>query len=159
MQTNADNYRTLIFPRSDAVAGPGPLGSRRDCALSTYHYSPIGPYRVPRAFTVQLQPRADVALITVSGELDIASAPEFEQALDQIRSEQTKLVIVDLRKLEFMDSTGLSIIVRAHQRLSESDCELTLIKGQPQVQRLLDLTGVADRLRLVSEPGELLSGR
>jgi anti-sigma B factor antagonist len=114
---------------------------------------------VQRAFTVQLQPRSDVALFTVSGELDLASAPELEQALDQVRPELTKLVIVDLRELEFMDSTGLSIIVRAHQRLSEIGCELTLIKGPPQVQRLLDLTGVADRLRLVAEPGELLNGR
>jgi anti-sigma B factor antagonist len=114
---------------------------------------------VQRAFTVQLQPRSDAALIAVSGELDIASAPELEQAFDQIRPESTKLVIVDLRELDFMDSTGLSIIVRAHQRLAESDCELTLIKGQPQVQRLLDLTGVADRLRLVAEPDELLNGR
>jgi anti-sigma B factor antagonist len=114
---------------------------------------------VQRSFTVQLQPRADVVLIAVSGELGIASAPELEQALDQIRPELTKLVIVDLRELEFMDSTGLSIIVRAHQRLSESNCELTLIKGQPQVQRLLDLTGVADRVRLFAEPGELLDER
>jgi anti-sigma B factor antagonist len=98
-------------------------------------------------------------MIVVSGELDIASAPELEQALDQIRPDVTKLVIVDLRELEFMDSTGLSIIVRAHQRLSEDGCELTLIKGPPQVQRLLDLTGVADRVRLGSEPAELLNGR
>jgi anti-sigma B factor antagonist len=98
-------------------------------------------------------------MIVVSGELDIASAPELEQALDQIRPDLTKLVIVDLRELEFMDSTGLSIIVRAHQRLSEYDCELTLIKGPPQVQRLLDLTGVADRVRLGSAPDELLNGR
>ena len=112
-----------------------------------------------RSFTVQLQPHADAAVIVVSGELDIASAPELEQVLDQIHPEQTKLVIVDLRELEFMDSTGLSIIVRAHQRLSEHDCELTLVQGPPQVQRLLDLTGVAERLRLGAEPGELLNGR
>ena len=127
--------------------------------MSTYHCSPIGPHRVQRAFTVHLQPRSDVALIVVSGELDLASAPELEQALDQIRPERNKLAIVDLRELEFMDSTGLSIIVRAHQRLAEAGCELTLIKGPPQVQRLLDLTGVADRLRLVAEPDELLNGR
>ena len=112
-----------------------------------------------RSFHVHLQPRADAALLAVSGELDIASAPELEQALAQIHPEQTKLVVVDLRGLEFMDSTGLSIIVRAHQRLSEQDCELTLVKGPPQVQRLLDLTGVAERLRLGSEPDELLDGR
>jgi anti-sigma B factor antagonist len=114
---------------------------------------------VQRSFTVQLQPRSDAVLIAVSGELDIASAPELEQMLDQVSPEQTKLVIVDLRELEFMDSTGLSIIVRAHQRLSEHGCELTLIKGPPQVQRLLDLTGVADRLRFGSEPDELLDER
>jgi anti-sigma B factor antagonist len=114
---------------------------------------------VQRSFTVKLQPHSDAALIAVSGELDIASAPELEQALDQIRPDQTKLVIVDLRELEFMDSTGLSIIVRAHQRLSEHGCELSLVKGPPQVQRLLDLTGVTERLRLGSEPSELLNGR
>jgi anti-anti-sigma factor len=114
---------------------------------------------VQRAFTVQLQPRADVALIVVTGELDIASAPELEQTLEQIHPERTKLVIVDLRELEFMDSTGLNTIVRAHRRLAECDCELTLVKGPPQVQRLLDLTGVADRLRLVAEPDELLNER
>jgi anti-sigma B factor antagonist len=103
-------------------------------------------------------PADGAALLAISGELDIASAPELARALNEIRPEQTKLVVVDLRELEFMDSTGLSIIVRAHQRLSEQDCELTLVKGPPQVQRLLDLTGVADRLRLGAEPAELLNG-
>ena len=81
-----------------------------------------------------------------------------QEELGKIHPEQTKLVVVDLREVEFMDSTGLSTIVRAHQRLSEQDCELTLVKGPPQVQRLLDLTGVAKRLRLGSEPSELLNG-
>ena len=112
-----------------------------------------------RSFHVELQPHANAALIAISGELDIASAPELEQALEAIEPEQTKLVVVDLRELEFMDSTGLSIIVRAHQRLSEQGCELTLVQGPPQVQRLLDLTGVAERLRVGAEPGELLNGR
>lgn len=112
-----------------------------------------------RSFHVHVQPHADAVLLAVSGELDIATAPELEQALDQISPEETKLVVVDLRELEFMDSTGLSTLVRAHQRLSEHDCELTLVKGPPQVQRLLDLTGVAERVRVGSEPGELLDRR
>jgi anti-sigma B factor antagonist len=114
---------------------------------------------VQRPFHVHVQPHADATLLAISGELDIATAPELEQALDQIQPEQTKLVVVDLRELQFMDSTGLSTLVRAHQRLSEHDCELTLVKGPPQVQRLLDLTGVAERLRLGSDPAELLTGR
>ena len=94
-----------------------------------------------------------MAITADSGSLSYA------QALDQISPEQTRVVVVDLRELEFMDSTGLSTLVRAHQRLSELECELTLVKGPPQVQRLLDLTGVAERVRLGADPAELLAGR
>ena len=98
-------------------------------------------------------------MIAVRGELDLASGPQLESELENVIEPGTRIVIVDLRELEFMDSTGLSIIVRAHQRLAESGCELGLVRGVPQVQRLLDLTGVAERLRLVAEPEELLNGR
>lgn len=95
----------------------------------------------------------------MSGELDLASGPELETELDRLVGPETKLVVIDLRKLDFMDSTGLSIIVRAHQRMAGEGCEMGLVKGSQQVQRLLDLTGVADRLRLVDTPEELLNGR
>ena len=97
-----------------------------------------------------------VAVVAVGGELDLASGPELEVELDQINGPETRLVVVDLRELGFMDSTGLSILVRAHQRLADEGCEMALAKGSQQVQRLLDLTGVAERLRLVDTPEELL---
>ena len=112
--------------------------------------------------SVQNQFRVDVrrddtsAVVAVSGELDLASGPELEAELDRLSGPETKLVVIDLRKLDFMDSTGLSIIVRAHQRMAGEGCEMGLVKGSQQVQRLLDLTGVADRLRLVDTPEELL---
>ena len=46
-------------------------------------------------------------------------------------------MIVDLRELEFMDSTGLSILVRAHQRADENSQRFALVKGPQQVERLL----------------------
>ena len=110
-------------------------------------------------FQVQVRKEGSAALIAVRGELDLASGPELESELEKVSPPETTLVVVDLRELEFMDSTGLSIIVRAHQRLADQGCELGLVKGSPQVQRLLDLTGVAERLRLVAAPEELLDGR
>jgi anti-anti-sigma factor len=98
-------------------------------------------------------------VIAVAGELDLATGPELEAELQDISTSETTLVVVDLRKLEFMDSTGLSIIVRAHQRLTGEGCELGLVQGSSQVQRLLDLTGVTDRIVLVARPEELLNGR
>jgi anti-anti-sigma factor len=113
---------------------------------------------VQSQFRVQVQRRGRAAVIAVAGELDLASGPELEAQLHQISAADTELVVVDLRELEFMDSTGLSIIVRAHQRLTGEGCTLGLVRGSPQVQRLLDLTGVADRIALVTQPEELLNG-
>jgi anti-sigma B factor antagonist len=113
---------------------------------------------VQSQFRVDVRTEGQAAVIVVRGELDLASSPALEEQLEQLWGSETKLLVIDLRELEFMDSTGLSIIVNAHQRLAEDGRELSLVRGPQQVQRLLDLTGVAERLRLVDSPEELLDG-
>lgn len=95
-------------------------------------------------------------VIAVSGELDLASSPALQEEIDRVASSDSKMLIIDLRKLDFMDSTGLSVLVRAHQRAEEQGRQLAMVKGPQQVQRLLSLTGVADRLTLVDAPEDLL---
>ncbi len=108
-------------------------------------------------FKVDVRDGDDAVVLDVSGELDLASSPALEQALESASVKETPLVIVDLRRLEFMDSTGLSVLVRAHQRAAESGRRFAVVRGPQQVQRLLTLTGVADRLTLADSPEELLS--
>jgi anti-anti-sigma factor len=109
-------------------------------------------------FRVEVRSEGQAALVVVSGELDLASGPELEQTLERLSEPPTELLVIDLREVEFMDSTGLSIIVKAHQRFADAGRRLALVRGTSQVQRLLDLTGVADRLPLVDSPEELLDG-
>lgn len=109
-------------------------------------------------FRVEVRSEGTAAVVVVSGELDLASGPELEQTLEQLAEQPTELLVIDLRAVDFMDSTGLSIIVKAHQRFADAGRQLALVRGTPQVQRLLDLTGVAERLPLVDSPEELLSG-
>jgi anti-sigma B factor antagonist len=111
---------------------------------------------VQNQFQVEVRRNGAAAVVSVSGELDLASGPELEAELDQLTGPDVQLVVIDLRRLDFMDSTGLSILVRAHQRLAAEGAEMGLVRGSQQVQRLLDLTGVAERLRLVDAPEELL---
>jgi len=103
-------------------------------------------------FNVERHDGAEAVVIEVSGELDLASSPALEQELERGAGSEAELLVVDLRRLEFMDSTGLSVLVRAHQRAAEADRRFVVVKGPPQVQRLLDLTGVAERLTLVDSP-------
>jgi anti-anti-sigma factor len=106
-------------------------------------------------FEVQVRDGDQAVVIAVSGELDLASSPSLERELERRAASGAELVIVDLRQLEFMDSTGLSVLVRAHQRTAERGQRLAVVKGPQQVQRLLSLTGVAERLTLVDSPEEI----
>ena len=109
-------------------------------------------------FSVEMRNGDQAVLIGVSGELDLASSPELEAELERATSSDLELVVIDLRKLEFMDSTGLSVLVRAHQKATQNGKRFAIVKGPQQVQRLLSLTGVAERLTVVDEPEELLAG-
>jgi anti-sigma B factor antagonist len=112
---------------------------------------------VQSQFRVEVRSEGQTTVIAVRGELDLASSPALQEELDRVAASDATLLIIDLRNLDFMDSTGLSVLVRAHQRTEEQGRQLAMVKGPQQVQRLLSLTGVADRLKLVDSPEELLS--
>ncbi len=95
-------------------------------------------------------------MVEVSGELDLASSGALEEELLRITDSGAEQVIVDLRQLEFMDSTGLGTLVKGYQRAAGAGQRFALVRGSEQVQRLLSLTGVADRLELADELEELL---
>ncbi len=85
--------------------------------------------------------------IALSGELDIAVAPEFEAALRRALAE-SKSVIVDLDQLVFMDSSGLHRLAAAGARARQSGVRLVVAHPTPSVRRLLDLTGMSEVLEI-----------
>jgi anti-anti-sigma factor len=111
---------------------------------------------MPSDFAVQTHITGSTAVLAVSGELDLISRPALEHAIDRLSESDLELVIVDLRGLEFMDSTGLHALVQAHNQAQESGRRFALVRGREQVQRLFDLTGVSDSLTVVDAPDQLL---
>lgn len=109
-------------------------------------------------FRVELRTEDRAAVLAISGELDLSSTPELETHLAEAFRSATKVVIVDLRELDFIDSTGLSALVRANQQAQDAGCEFGIVNGGAQVRRLLSLTGVTERLRVADQPEEFLSG-
>jgi len=79
--------------------------------------------------------------VTVRGELDLASADQLEATLAAVSAEAS-VVVLDLRDLAFMDSTGLQVIVRTERRLREQKRRLTLVRGPSQIQRLFLMAGL-----------------
>jgi anti-sigma B factor antagonist len=93
--------------------------------------------------------------LELTGELDISSAPVLEEALGRIEAGQPSLLLVDLRGLEFMDSTGLRTLVSANQRARAQDRRLAIVRGPEQVDRIFSVTRLDERFEIVDDPAAL----
>jgi len=85
-----------------------------------------------------------VRTISVRGELDLSTAPDLETPLEQALESEKGSVLIDLSQCEFIDSTGIALIVRAWQRLDggEDGRNLVLCSQNDQVRRVLEITGL-----------------
>jgi anti-sigma B factor antagonist len=97
-----------------------------------------------------------VTTVTVSGELDLVSSPAFEAELNRAADSDCDVIVVDLRTLDFMDSTGLHILFKGHQRAHDSGRGFAVTRGGDQVDRLLALTAIGDVMRIVDSPEQAL---
>jgi anti-sigma B factor antagonist len=107
-------------------------------------------------FRVDVRNEDRAVVFAIEGELDLASSPTLEQEIDRVSDDDVDLLIVDLRELRFMDSTGLHALVKANKRAKESGRKFAVVQGGAQIQRLLSLTGVDELLTVAQSPEELL---
>jgi anti-anti-sigma factor len=84
--------------------------------------------------------------LLLTGELDIATAPELEARAEQLCAGHADEVVLDLSQLEFLDSAGLNAILRVRALCQEHLCEFGLTPGAQPVQRLFEITRLIDRL-------------
>lgn len=99
--------------------------------------------------SIDTQWRGDSARVTIAGELDMSHALRVEQELRAVEQQRPKVVVLDLEELEFMDSTGLRLVLSAHARAERQGRRLAIIQGGDAVRRLFRLAGVSDRLDLL----------
>lgn len=101
----------------------------------------------------------NVAVVALSGELDVAGTALLEHELDRIAADHDAAgLVLDLRSLDFMDSTGLRLMVLADDRAKAEGRAFSLVRGQPDVHRVFEITRMTDRLRFVEPPAEAGAG-
>jgi anti-sigma B factor antagonist len=82
-----------------------------------------------------------IPVVTVSGEVDLATAPALERTLRDAAEDQTGEVIVDLTCCSFLDSRGLTALLATRKRLAHSDRWLGLVLSNPHVLKIFQITG------------------
>jgi anti-sigma B factor antagonist len=104
--------------------------------------SPQAP--VPGQLVIEKTQEADAIVLTLSGELDLASAPVLERELREAEASGPSRLVIDLGGLAFMDSTGLQALLRARERANTNGHQLLLRRAPHQVQRVFELTKTVD---------------
>ncbi len=94
--------------------------------------------------------------MSLHGELDLASAPLLREEIEGAEAVAAELLVLDLEDLKFIDSTGLRVVLEAHERAGEREQRFAVTRGSQQVQRLLSVTGVDEHLRILASPEDLL---
>ena len=80
--------------------------------------------------------------VTVIGELDLAVAAELEAALDRLQQAET--VVIDLHECDFIDSTGIAVIVKGFRQFKERGGRVAIYGANDQVHRVLSVTGLTE---------------
>jgi anti-anti-sigma factor len=94
-------------------------------------------------------------VLTLAGELDLATAPVLQERLDAaMRAKAT--VVIDLSGLRFIDSSGLRLLVQAEQQLCDSGGQLVLVRGARAVHRLFELTRLDSHFEFSDSPDAAL---
>ena len=95
------------------------------------------------------------AVIELEGELDLAGAHALEQELATPEVDSTGAIVLDLRGVNFMDSSGLRVIAVTLQDAQERGRRFALVPGAAQVMRVFDITRMRERLEFVDDPREV----
>ena len=101
----------------------------------------------PTSFAIESREQGSVLVIAISGELDLHTASQLEESLNPILADGNRPLVIDFAACEFIDSTGIALIVRAARQLGdesngEANGSFALCGVSDQVQRLFDLTGI-----------------
>src|SRR4029450_7273749 len=98
-----------------------------------------------------------IAVIALTGELDLYTCPEFKEELLRVIGDGATLVAVDLTQTTFIDSTALGVLIRGVERLKMNDGQLVVACADPNIVKVFEVTGLNRVFTVVGSRDEALA--
>src|SRR5207253_1178649 len=119
------------------------------------------PRHASPAVNLELAVRRDgaVPILSLSGELDIAVVGRVEQGLVPLEEQRPAILVLDLRGLAFMDSSGLRLVLEADRRARRDGRRLVVVRGPDAVHRVFTVATLDKRLEIVDDPADVRPAR
>ncbi len=105
----------------------------------------IGP---PDSFAVDAEVAPPRATLVLKGELDLASSPLLEKEIAELPWPDLDELVIDLAEVTFIDSKGLSVLIRASQQAATAGLEFSVVRVPEQPRKLFTITGVTESLNV-----------
>ncbi|TRW82462.1 STAS domain-containing protein [Mycolicibacterium sp. 018/SC-01/001] len=99
-----------------------------------------------------------VAVVAVSGVVDMLTSPQLESAIDDALAQKPSAVVIDFTKVEFLASAGMGVLVAAHDKAGD-DVAFSVVADGPATSRPLKLVGIAEIVSLYPSLDEALAAR
>lgn len=133
-------FRDHPGPADTAIPGPisQPLAAERSPLAGIPVYS--------GQFSVEVHQHRDTVRVAPIGELDLATGPALRGQLNALTDLGFPSIVLDLRGLEFIDVTGLNLIVSFARRARNRELHFEIIQGSPRTQRLFEISGLLAKL-------------
>ena len=103
---------------------------------------------VDPGFDVEVSPADGAVLVRVTGDVDLATSPQLRAALDEAIGASPDAVRLDMGGVTFLDSSGISVLVDAQQRLQDASSKLVLHGVGDQIKRVLEISGLGSFFEL-----------
>ncbi len=102
------------------------------------------------------KPREGVAVIALSGEVDVYTSPRVKQEIVDLLNAGTTKLVVDLSGVEYLDSTGLGVLIGGLKRARERDGDLKLVCDNLRILRIFEITGLTKIFDIYRNESEAL---
>jgi anti-sigma B factor antagonist len=110
------------------------------------------PFKRRLSFRIEVTPDGDHVRVAPAGDLDMATAEPLWDEISRLRDRGFAKLVLDLRGLTFLDSSGLRLLVRAQEEVARDGAEFALVDGAPPVCRVLDITGLRNHFEFIRLP-------
>jgi anti-sigma B factor antagonist len=101
--------------------------------------------------------RGDASVLTLRGEIDVYTAPRLRQAIVDLVDGGASRIVVDMEKVDFLDSTGLGVLVDGMKRVKSRDGSLAIVATQDKILKIFDITGLNRAFSLHSSVDEAVN--
>ncbi|GAA1780928.1 anti-sigma factor antagonist BldG [Streptomonospora arabica] len=103
---------------------------------------PVGATVSTVELKISSQSQGDSAVVTVRGEIDLYTAPQLQSGLVNALEDGARRLLVDMSRVEFCDSTGMSVLLSGMKRARAKEGDLVLVAPKPAVRKILEVTGL-----------------